>query len=60
MGRPPTKIDTTQLRRLYEQEQRSVREIARMLGTSRETVRQRLHAAAVLVRPPTNPGSRSR
>lgn len=60
MGRKPVDIDVERLRRLYLGEGKSMVEIARMFGTSRETIRNRLHSEGIPVRPRSYPGSSKR
>ncbi len=48
---PRSMADVAELRRLYVEEQRSVYEIGELLGVSGETVRKRVHAECVAVRP---------
>lgn len=60
MGRPPATIDPAELRRLYLEEGLSLMSVALSLGTNRETVRRRLHAEGVTLRPSSYPGMRAR
>jgi hypothetical protein len=55
-GRPvPPPPPALELRRLYAEERRPIRQLAAHFGVSYTTMRQRLHAAGIPLRPPGDP-----